>query len=86
MDYEECKATDKCYEGILPMGLIGMSTTIIQLTMYTSVNYIIPEKYFGTAYGILQAISNVGTTIGSLVIGNILDTDSVNEQISINQY
>lgn len=35
------------------MSLIGMSTTIISITMYVSVNYIVPEKFYGTAYGIL---------------------------------
>ena len=42
-----------------------------------------PEKYFGTAYGILQAISNVGMTVGPLLIGDILDTDSTSEWVNI---
>lgn len=43
--------------------------------MYPSVNYLVKEKYFGTAYGILEAISNIGLTIGPLIIGDILDRD-----------
>lgn len=69
-----CEPNDKCYEGIFPMSLIGMSSTIITLTMYPSVNYIVKEKYFGTAFGILQALSNFGSTIGPLIIGDILDS------------
>lgn len=37
--------------------------------MYVSVNYIVPEKYFGTAYGILQAIGNLGNALGPIMIG-----------------
>lgn len=74
MNLDECNINDKCYEGIFPMSLIGMGSTIISLTMYPSVNYIVKEKYFGTAFGILQALSNVGSTIGPLIIGDILDS------------
>eukprot|EP00347_Sterkiella_histriomuscorum_P010927 403374398 len=69
----KCEDNDKCYEGIFPMSLIGMASTIISLTMYPSVNYIVKEKYFGTAFGILQALGNIGSTIGPLIIGDILD-------------
>jgi len=51
-----------------------MGSTIISLTMYPSVNYIVKEKYFGTAFGILQSISNIGSSIGPLIIGDILDS------------
>lgn len=68
-----CPEFDKCYQGIFPMSLIGIASTIIQLTMYVCVNYIIKEKHYGTAYGILQAVGNLGLTLGSLLIGGILD-------------
>ena len=55
------------------MTLIGIASTLINLTMYTSVIYIVPEKHYGLAFGILQAISNIGIIIGSLLIGYIKD-------------
>lgn len=73
MNLPECEKGDKCYEGIFPMTLIGMASTIINLTMYPSVNYIIKEKYFGTAFGILTAVGNIGAFAGPLIIGDILD-------------
>ena len=68
-----CRQGDKCYEGIFPMCLLGISYTIIQLTLYPLVNYLIKERHFGTAYGIIQSISNIGLFVGPLVIGDILD-------------
>jgi MFS family permease len=58
------------------MSLIGMGSTIVQLALYPTVNYLVKEKYFGTAYGILQAVSNTGLAIGPLIIGDLLDADS----------
>ena len=44
--------------------------------MYVSINYLVPEKFYGTAYGILQSIGNLGNSLGPLVIGFILDSSS----------
>ena len=73
---EACADTpekDKCYEGIFPMTLIGMSNTIIQITLYPMINYIVKERYFGTAYGILETACNLGMMIGSVIVGFILN-------------
>lgn len=58
------------------MSLIGMGSTIIQISLYPSVNYLVKEKYFGTAYGLLQSIENLGLAIGPLIIGDLLDSDA----------
>lgn len=42
-------------------------------------NYLVREKYFGTAYGIIEAFCNVGGLIGPLVIGDILNTNLTDE-------
>ncbi len=55
------------------MTLVGMSDTIILITLFPSINYIVKEKYFGTAYGILETGCNLGMIIGSLLIGYILN-------------
>ena len=67
------------------MSLIGVSTTIIQITMYVAVNYIVPEKLYGTAYGILQSIGNIGNSVGPIIIGSILDSSNP-EEIFLRQY
>lgn len=51
--FNSCPFDDKCYEGIFPMSLLGIASTLINLTMYTSIIYIVPEKHYGIAFGIL---------------------------------
>jgi predicted MFS family arabinose efflux permease len=45
------------------------------LTLYPSVNYLVKERHFGTAYGLIEAFCNVGLLIGSLLMGSILNTN-----------
>lgn len=63
------------------MSLIGMAYTIISLTLYPSVNYIVKERYFGTAYGIIEAVGNIGLFFGPLIIGAILDKNKNEDEI-----
>lgn len=71
--FDTCEDGDKSYAGILPMTLIGIANTLIQLTLYPNINYLVSESYFGTAYGLIEAACNVGHILGSLVIGSILN-------------
>mmetsp|Transcript_26619 Transcript_26619/g.25684 ORF Transcript_26619/g.25684 Transcript_26619/m.25684 type:complete len:99 (+) Transcript_26619:265-561(+) len=69
------------------MSLIGMASTLIELTLYTSINYIISEKYYGTAYGIVQAVGTCGHAVGSLILGYILDIDTLEGgEVNVAQY
>jgi MFS family permease len=68
------------------MSLVGISSTVISLTMYTSIIYLIPEKHYGVAYGILESIKNLGLSIGPLVIGTILDEEVVDASEFIDLY
>ena len=70
------------------MSLLGMAYTMIQLTLYPAVNYIVKEKHFGTAYGIIESMSNIGLFVGPLLIGSILECDMKNqsESVNISQY
>lgn len=74
--FDSCSASDKCYQGIYPMSMMGLALTFIQLTLYVSINYIVSEKRLGTAYGIIQSINNCGNIIGNLMIGDILDFET----------
>jgi MFS family permease len=59
------------------------------LTLYPVVNYLVKERYFGTAYGIIESCCNVGSLAGSLLIGFILNTHThafESESENIRQY
>jgi|LauGreDrversion4_2_1035121.scaffolds.fasta_scaffold280623_1 predicted MFS family arabinose efflux permease len=56
-----------------PIIALGFANTFIHLSLYPTVNYIVKEDYFGTAYGLLESATNVGYLIGSLTLGNILN-------------
>lgn len=63
------------------MALIGLSSTLIQLSLYASVNYIVPEKHYGLAYGIMQALANIGQATGPILIGSLLDVETNRAEI-----
>jgi len=71
-----CIPTHSCNEvAIPPMILSGFGTTFIHLSLYPTVNYIVKEDYFGTAYGFIESSTNIGYLIGSLALGDILNID-----------
>ena len=72
LSLDECKE-GKCYGGITPIVLISLANTMIQLTLYPQVNYLVKEKYFGTAYGIIESACNLGLFAGSFFISLILN-------------
>lgn len=55
--------------------MTGLANTFIHLSLYPTVNYIVKETYFGTAYGLVETATNIGYLIGSLAIGDILNKD-----------
>jgi MFS family permease len=74
--FPACDLGDRCYEGIFPMVFIGMANTMIHLSIYPTVNYIVHEKYFGTAYGFIESSTNIGYLFGSLTLGDILNKEN----------
>ena len=87
LSFDICPSEERCYEGIFPMILIGFANTMVQLTLYPSVNYLVKEKYFGTAYGIIESATNIGMFVGSLLIGDILNTNyAESKHVDIEQY
>jgi hypothetical protein len=61
---------------VTPIILISLSNTMIQLTLYPQVNYLVKEKYFGSAYGIIESAGNLGLFAGTYFISLILNTYS----------
>jgi MFS family permease len=48
-----CKDGQVCYEGVFPVILMGITFVIVQLSLYSGIQFIVPEKNWGTAYGLL---------------------------------
>jgi len=73
---QQCPVTEQCFTSAWPMVLLGVGGTIITLTLYTSFSYVVAEKYYGTAFGILLTFSNAGVLIGCLMVGKVVDESS----------
>ena len=55
------------------MTVLGIGTTINKLTIFTCMNIIIKERYYGTSIGILYVFQNISILLSSLVAGEVLD-------------
>lgn len=55
------------------VSIMGLSYSLFASALWTTVAYVVPEHQLGTAYGIMQAIQNLGLASISLVCGIIVD-------------
>ena len=53
---------------------MGMSYSILASSLWPLVAYVIPEKSLGTAYGVMQAVQNLGLAVMPLVAGAVADS------------
>lgn len=53
--------------------LMGLSYSLLACGLWPMVSYIVPEHHLGTAYGIMQAVQNLGLAVVSYVAGFIVD-------------
>jgi len=60
----------------VPLILISIGASLIEITIYSSVSYLVLEKHYGAAWGILASINNFGLLVGALVFGIIVDNNS----------
>ncbi|KAK2188278.1 hypothetical protein NP493_137g03023 [Ridgeia piscesae] len=70
-----CHAT-LCFTFInpyIPMGVMGLAYSVVASALWPMVAFIVPNKQTGTAYGIMQAVQNLGLAVISLVSGKIVD-------------
>ncbi|XP_054284429.1 major facilitator superfamily domain-containing protein 1-like [Macrosteles quadrilineatus] len=56
------------------MGIIGLAYSMLAGSLWPLVAYIIPQYQLGTAYGVAQAIQNLGLGVITLVTGIIVDS------------
>uniref|UniRef100_A0A0B7AKB9 Lysosomal dipeptide transporter MFSD1 n=1 Tax=Arion vulgaris TaxID=1028688 RepID=A0A0B7AKB9_9EUPU len=57
----------------VPMVIMGLSYSVLASALWPMVSLIIPAQQLGTAYGIMQAIQNLGLAVISLVSGILVD-------------
>lgn len=57
------------------MVIMGLAYSVLASALWPMVALIIPEHQIGTAYGIMQAIQNLGLAVISIVAGIIVDSN-----------
>lgn len=58
----------------VPMCLLGIAYSMLASALWPMVALVIPEYQLGTAYGIAQAVQNLGLAVITLVAGKIVDS------------
>lgn len=56
-----------------PMCLMGLGYSILACALWPMVALVIPEHQLGTAYGIMQAVQNLGLAVTPIVAGTLVD-------------
>lgn len=59
----------QCYEGVLPLILMGVAYSIFAAALWPMVPIVIKDEYLGTAFGIILAIQNFGLGFGPFIVG-----------------
>jgi MFS family permease len=59
---------------VVPSVLLGISYSTYSAILWANVALVVPEKTFGTAYGLLAVIQNVGSTVAPYIVGYINDS------------
>lgn len=68
------------YSSILAVALmlvLGVAFSLLPSVLWPAVPKIVPEEQLGTAYSIIYYIQNIGLMITPIVIGNVLDQNTV---------
>ncbi|EDV21302.1 uncharacterized protein TRIADDRAFT_30594 [Trichoplax adhaerens] len=58
----------------IAMVTMGLAYSLLACALWPMVAYVIPEHQLGTAYGIMQAIQNLGLAVVAIVAGDIVDS------------
>ncbi|XP_012278627.1 major facilitator superfamily domain-containing protein 1 [Orussus abietinus] len=57
------------------MAITGLSYSMLASSLWPLIAYVVPEHQLGTAYGIAQAVQNLGLAVVSIVSGIIVDKE-----------
>ena len=68
---------DSKFVAIVLMLILGIAFSLLPSVLWPAVPKIVPLKQLGTAYSIIYYIQNIGLMIVPVVVGNILQRDTV---------
>ena len=71
-----CTQRDGCLNTALPLGLLGLGSAMIKLTLLPSLGLVSKERHYGPAFGMLLIFMNLGVIIGSFMIGKVVEENS----------
>jgi len=57
----------------IPVCMIGLGYSMLACSLWPMVSYLVPEEKLGTAYGLMQAIQNLGLALTAMLSGVIVD-------------
>lgn len=57
----------------IPVVMIGLGYSMLACSLWPSVSYLVPQEKLGTAYGLMQAIQNLGLALTAMLSGVIVD-------------
>ncbi|CAG0878892.1 unnamed protein product [Darwinula stevensoni] len=59
---------------LIPMVSLGFMYSLLASSLWPIVALVLPEHQLGTAYGLVQAVQNLGLAVITMVAGNIVDS------------
>ena len=62
---------DKTYLGIIPIAMIGITSSIYAAVIFPMIPLVVSTKVLGSAYGIVQCCLNIGLAFGMILIGGL---------------
>jgi len=57
----------------VPVIMIGLGYSMLACSLWPAVSYLVPQNKLGTAYGLMQAIQNLGLALTAMLSGVIVD-------------
>ena len=57
----------------IPVCMIGLGYSMLACSLWPMVSYLVPQAKLGTAYGLMQAIQNLGLALTAMLSGVIVD-------------
>ena len=63
------------------MCILGIAFSLLPAALWPAVPKIVPMKQLGTSYSIIYYIQNIGLMLIPVVIGKVLDNDTMGEQV-----
>ena len=68
-------ADHKSYLGIIPIGLMGLASSIYAAVLFPMIPIVVKPQIIGSAYGLCSSLMNVGLSIGPIIVGVLTHPD-----------